>query len=68
MLDLNCQKCGVKYQKPEEFEQYNKEHPNVFWRWSLSFCDSCRRYREAEALKKLSFVIDEIINQEGKAI
>jgi len=57
MIDLICEKCGIDYQKPAKFKRLNDEHPNVFYRWSLTYCNSCRLERENEGLKRLGEVI-----------
>ena len=58
MLKLECQTCGTAYEKPIDYEKWNKEHPNVFFRWSLTYCDKCRREKEIKALKDLPKVIE----------
>ena len=50
------------FEKPADFKKWNDERPNVFFKWSLAFCDICRRDREKEALKRLP----EVIKCEGK--
>ena len=57
MIKLECEKCGVYYEKPADFKKWNDERPNVFFKWSLTFCDTCRRKREIEGLKRLPEVI-----------
>ena len=57
MIDLKCEKCGIDYQKPAKFKRLNDEHSNLFYRWSLTYCDSCRREREKKALDRLGEVI-----------
>lgn len=57
-----CEQCGVDYEKPAKFKKYNEEHPNVFFRWSLSFCDKCRREKELEALKSLPKILNALSN------
>ena len=57
MLKLKCEKCGVEYEKPADFKKWNDEEPQVFFKWSLKFCDTCREEKEKEALKKLPEVI-----------
>ena len=63
MIKLKCEKCGVKYEKPADFKKWNNERPNVFFKWSLAFCDTCRRNREKEALKRLPEVIKVLANE-----
>lgn len=57
-IDLKCEKCGCDYQKPKLFQEYliNTNH-NVFYKWSLSFCDKCRKEKEIAALKSLPEII-----------
>lgn len=58
-ITLKCETCGIYYQKPSDFKRWNEESPNVFFKWSLKFCDVCRKEREKQALKRLP----EILNQ-----
>lgn len=60
MIKLKCENCGVEYHKPADFKKWNDTRPNVFFKWSLSFCDSCRRNKEKEALKNLPEIIKEL--------
>jgi hypothetical protein len=57
-INLKCEKCGVDYQKPSVFKDYlvATKH-NVFYKWSLAFCDNCRREKEKEALKALPDIL-----------
>lgn len=57
-LKLECQACGAAYEKPGNYSKWNIKHPNVFFKWSLTYCDKCRREKEAEALKGLPKVIE----------
>lgn len=57
-LKLECQACGAAYEKPESYSKWNTKRPNVFFKWSLMYCDKCRREKEAEALKGLPKVIE----------
>jgi len=63
MIKLKCERCGVDYEKPADFKKWNEERPNVFFKWSLLFCDTCRRNREKEALKKLPEIIKALGNE-----
>jgi hypothetical protein len=63
MLKLKCKKCGVDYDKPDEYDKWSKESKNVFFRWSISYCDDCRKEKEINALKELPKVIEAIANQ-----
>ncbi len=56
-VKLVCKKCEAKYEKPKDFVKWNKERPNVFFKWSLEFCDNCRREKERDALKNLPNII-----------
>jgi hypothetical protein len=60
-INLICEKCGVKYEKPESFSKFYDSNPNVFFRWSLSFCDKCRREKEIEALKQLPYILKALV-------
>jgi len=54
MVDLICIKCDTNYQKPKVFQQYLIDTNNcVFYKWSLQYCDKCRREKELQALKSL---------------
>ena len=57
MIQLKCEKCGYDYEKPAMFKKWNEENTNVFYRWSLAFCDPCRRIKEKEVLKKLPDIL-----------
>ena len=46
MIKLKCEICGVNYEKPAHYTKWN----NVFFKWSLRFCDDCRRKKEKEEL------------------
>ena len=63
-IDLKCEKCGIDYQKPSDFKKWNDEWPNIFFKWSLSFCDTCRREKEIEALKSLPDVLKALSNNQ----
>jgi len=58
MLKLKCQTCSADYEKPEDYEKWNKENTNVFFKWSLAYCDKCRKEKEIEALKELPKVLE----------
>ena len=62
MIKLKCEKCEANYEKPKDFKKWNKERPNVFFKWSLSFCDNCRRKKERESLKKLPEILKALSN------
>jgi hypothetical protein len=62
-LDLICEKCGTAYQKPTIFKAFNEQFPNVFFEWSLAFCDTCRREKEIDAMKCLPKIIDNLTKQ-----
>ncbi|NJL77067.1 MAG: hypothetical protein HC892_20700 [Saprospiraceae bacterium] len=63
MIKLKCEKCGIDYEKPAIFKKWNDENPNVFFKWSLKFCDNCRRDIEKKALEKLPEVIKTLANE-----
>lgn len=58
LLKLKCEQCGCEYEKPSVYRKYNEEHPNVFWRRSLQYCDTCRQEKQKEELKSLHEVIN----------
>jgi hypothetical protein len=60
MIDLKCEDCGVDYQKPERFKTYNDQYPTVFFKWSLTFCNPCRKKKEVCALKNLPQIISDL--------
>ena len=57
IINCKCEKCGVNYEKPATFKKWEAENTNVFFRWSLAFCDNCRREKERETLKVLPNVL-----------
>jgi len=57
MLKLVCKNCGAEYRKPKDFKKWNDEKPNIFFTWSLNYCDKCRRKKERETLKRLPEII-----------
>ncbi len=66
LLYLTCEKCNGKYEKPEQFAIWNTEMPNVFFKWSLQYCDTCRKEKQFEALKSLPNVINSLTDQINK--
>jgi hypothetical protein len=57
LIDITCAKCGCSYQKPSVFKEYlEKSNHNVFYTWSLTYCDLCRREREAYSLTQLEYI------------
>jgi hypothetical protein len=62
MIDLKCETCGTDYKKPAMFKVWNDKRTNVFYRWSLAYCDKCRRSREVKALERLPEIMKEISN------
>ena len=62
-IKLKCEECGCTYEKPYVFKEHLLKYKhNVFFKWSLTFCDKCRRKKEVAALKALPDVIDAIAN------
>jgi len=60
-IDLKCKNCGTDYNKPAVFKHYLVESNfNIFYRWSLDFCDKCRREKQDNALKHLPKIINAI--------
>jgi len=63
MVNLICEKCNCDYEKPTVFQKYLIETKhNVFYKWSLTFCDNCRRERERESLKALPDIVKALSN------
>ena len=57
-VELKCEKFGCDYKKPSVFKEYLVATKyNVFYKWSLAFCDKCRRQKERESLKALPDVL-----------
>jgi len=57
-IELKCEKCGCDYEKPSVFKEHLvKTNYNVFYKWSLAFCDKCRREKARESLKALPNVL-----------
>ncbi len=61
MINLKCEICGAEYQKPKEFRVYNEQYPNVFYKWSLCYCDKCRIEKKKEAMKHLPEIIKRLL-------
>lgn len=59
MIKLICQKCGGEYQKPTAYKKIR----NVFFKFSLTFCDNCRKKKEIETIKKLPGIIKILSNE-----
>ena len=58
LIKCKCEKCGCDYEKPSIFQNYLVETKyNTFYKWSLSFCDKCRREKERESLKALPNIL-----------
>lgn len=63
-INLVCEKCGCDYEKPAVFKEYLVQTKlNVFYKWSLAFCDKCRREKEREAFKALPDVLKALSNK-----
>ncbi len=62
MLNLKCKICGCEYEKPENFKIWNAKRTNVFFRWSLEFCNKCRWEKEIKALNRLPEIIKILAN------
>ena len=57
-IKCKCEKCGADYEKPATFKTWYDENPKmIFFKWSLAFCDDCRREKELESLKNLPNII-----------
>lgn len=61
-LKLNCETCGIGYDKPKDLKEWYDKRPNVFYKWSLLFCDDCRRKKERESFKRLPEVLKALSN------
>ena len=57
MIECTCETCGIKYEKPLQWKIWNDNRPQVFFKWSLSFCDEHRREKELKALKSLPTIL-----------
>ena len=60
VLKLKCEICGCDYEKPKEYREYVEK--NVYFRWSLEYCDKCRREKEMKALSNLGNVVDALVD------
>lgn len=57
-IKLKCENCECHYEKPSVFKEYLVQTKfNVFYKWSLTFCDKCRREKERESLKSLPEIL-----------
>lgn len=65
LINLKCEDCAVDYQKPAEYIQYN-ETSNIYFKWSLKYCDNCRIKKEHKALRFLPKVLRALIPKEDK--
>lgn len=61
IINLKCEKCGCEYEKPAVFLQYalNSKYSPLY-KWSLKYCNICRRERERDALNSLPYVIEKL--------
>ncbi len=67
ILDLKCEQCGCDYQKPLVYKEYLvKTNNSIFYKWSLMYCDECRREKERLALTKLPKIIEYLLNTLNK--
>jgi len=57
VIKLECESCGCRYEKPSIFVEHLTTKHNVFFKWSLTFCDNCRREKELQALNALPDVL-----------
>jgi hypothetical protein len=53
-MKLCCLKCETNYEKPDWFAA----EKNVFFRWSVTYCDKCRKEKETDALNALPSVVE----------
>lgn len=62
-IKLKCEECGCAYEKPYIFKEFIlASERNVFFKWSLTFCDKCRRKKEVSTLRALPDVLNAIAN------
>lgn len=52
-IKLKCQDCGIDYEKPASFKGYDETTKNVYFRYSMMYCDKCRVKKEKNALMSL---------------
>lgn len=57
-IEINCEDCTDNVLRPAWYAN----EQNVFFRWSMKYCDSCRRKRELEALKSLGKIVEALAN------
>ena len=56
-MHLKCKKCECSYQKPSIYEEYLvQSNYNIFYQWSLIYCDKCRKEKEHSVLNELEEV------------
>ena len=56
-MDLKCKECECSYQKPSIYKEYLvQSNYNIFYQWSLIYCDKCRKEKEYSALNGLEEV------------
>jgi len=69
-LKLKCEKCGVDYEKPIEYKEWSEKPSasSVFFKWSLAYCDECRRERELQALKNLPKIIQSLTEEPNESL
>jgi hypothetical protein len=67
LIDIKCKECGCSYQKPSVFKEYlEKFNHNVFYTWSLTYCDLCRREKEDFALNCLEHISNQLSKTESE--
>jgi len=66
-IKLKCEKCVIDYEKPLVFREYLVSTKyNNFYKWSLAFCDKCRREKERECLKALPNILKALSDETFK--
>lgn len=55
-VSLTCE-CGKDFERPQKYVVWNSQHPSVFWRWMLKYCDTCYKKRTQQALQSLPEII-----------
>jgi aspartate carbamoyltransferase regulatory subunit len=56
-IKCKCEICFSEYEKPIEFKKYTSRG-DVFFKWSLKYCDTCRRKKEIDALNSLPKILN----------
>ena len=60
-IKCTCEVCGVEYEKPLDHKRWNEKYPNVFFKWSLKYCDRHRKEKEIAALESLPNALEALV-------